>query len=80
MIEATRTFGAVVLTLKATGWSLLFVTLSTRFTSCVNGPSGVQIPQSQSNLPFPKTMAAIVDALLKPNVELGLRETDMVRE
>lgn len=36
-----RTFGAVVLTLKATGCPLLFVTLSVRLTSTVSGPNEI---------------------------------------
>lgn len=33
------TLGAVVLTLNATGWSLLLVTDKVRRTSCVRGPA-----------------------------------------
>jgi hypothetical protein len=33
------TFGAVVSTLKATGWGLLFVIVNERLTRILNGPS-----------------------------------------
>jgi hypothetical protein len=33
-----RTFGAVVLTLKAMGWKLLFVIVNELLTRVVNGP------------------------------------------
>lgn len=35
------TFGAVVLTLNATGCALLFVTVSVRLTSTVRGPAAI---------------------------------------
>jgi hypothetical protein len=38
-IRSMLTLGAVVLTLKATGWTLGLVTVSVRCTSCVKGPS-----------------------------------------
>lgn len=36
--KSRQTLGAVVLTLKATGCSLLFVIVRARFTTCVRGP------------------------------------------
>ena len=38
-VDRKCTFGAVVLTLKATGWELWFVIVNERLTRAVNGPS-----------------------------------------
>jgi hypothetical protein len=40
----------VVLTLKATGWELWFVTVSVRRTICVRGPSHTIRPESREQL------------------------------
>ena len=68
------TLGAVTLTLKATGWALLFVTAKLRLTVTVSGP-GKKLHGSN----HPKSHYMLENLLLNPRALLGVSETDILK-
>lgn len=84
------TFGAVVLTLNATGCALLFVIWRERLTDWVNGPRNWESAERQNVSRAAREITQhsvwrdrggedLIDALLNPRTLLGLRETDIFR-
>lgn len=59
------------MTLKATGWGLLFVIVKERLTRILKGPG-------ERNLEDYKLFDEIQKILRKPRALLGLRETDIL--